>query len=205
VPSKWLSPWNRLVQLRNPMPVGVPHFSLPLREVGFSDPKLGKGEPAPPGTKLACYKVRIISDPNFMFRPGDNIDGKFRVDGLCSESEAAPHTEKARALQLAIKAADYMNRFAAMDTCRAIITAMHDEGLGLQVARSFLNSEIRSSPALSPANVAATRLRRRSARFNSSRGRRSLEALQTQSTLNSAGFSAESQPWNARNIHSPSM
>jgi serine/threonine protein kinase len=53
-------------------------------------------------------------------------------------SEGAPQTEKARALQLAIRAADYMNRFAAMDTCRAMIIGIRDEGLGLQVGPILL-------------------------------------------------------------------
>jgi hypothetical protein len=53
-------------------------------------------------------------------------------------SEASPHTEKAVALRLAIRAADYMNRFAAMDTCRAIITTIRDEELGFHVAPVLL-------------------------------------------------------------------
>jgi hypothetical protein len=47
-------------------------------------------------------------------------------------------SDRARALQLAIKAADYMNRFAAMDTCRALISGIRDEQLGFQVAPILL-------------------------------------------------------------------
>ena len=42
--------------------------------------------------------------------------------------------QKAKDLDLAISAAEYMNRFAAMDTCKGLITAVTDNELGLQVA-----------------------------------------------------------------------
>lgn len=45
-----------------------------------------------------------------------------------------PLSLKAKALDLAIKAAAYMNRFAAMDTCTTMITSITDDNLGLQVA-----------------------------------------------------------------------
>jgi len=60
--------------------------------------------------------------------------------GRIFDSEEAPHDEKARALGVAIRAATYMNRFAAMDTCRGIITAIHNEDLGLQVAPILLEN-----------------------------------------------------------------
>ena len=49
-------------------------------------------------------------------------------------SEGASLSDKARALQLAIKAAHYMTRFAAMDTCRALISGIREEQLGFQIA-----------------------------------------------------------------------
>ncbi|HAP39596.1 MAG TPA: hypothetical protein DCQ94_07535 [Nitrospira sp.] len=45
-----------------------------------------------------------------------------------------PIPQKALALDLAIRAATYMNRFAAMDTCREMITSIDDDTMGLQVA-----------------------------------------------------------------------
>jgi eukaryotic-like serine/threonine-protein kinase len=54
------------------------------------------------------------------------------------DSDGAPPGEKAHALDLAIRAADYMNRFAAMDTCRAMVTSTRDEALGLFVATVLL-------------------------------------------------------------------
>jgi eukaryotic-like serine/threonine-protein kinase len=53
-------------------------------------------------------------------------------------SDGAPLSEKARALHLAIRAAHHMNRFAAMDTCRALIAGIRNEQLGFQVAPILL-------------------------------------------------------------------
>jgi hypothetical protein len=56
-----------------------------------------------------------------------------------------------------------MNRFAAMDTCRAIITAIRDEGLGFQVAPILL--ELRDTfisgiePSECQSNAIATAIR----------------------------------------------
>jgi serine/threonine protein kinase len=48
--------------------------------------------------------------------------------------EEVPNSQKAFALELALLAATYMRRFAAMDTCRAMVTGIADEALGLVVA-----------------------------------------------------------------------
>jgi serine/threonine protein kinase len=45
-----------------------------------------------------------------------------------------PNAAKVKALDLAIRAAKYTNRFAAMDTCRALVAAVSDPALGLEVA-----------------------------------------------------------------------
>jgi len=49
-------------------------------------------------------------------------------------TEGVPPRLRAQALDLAIRAAHYMNRFAAMDTCIAIIKKVEDEALALEVA-----------------------------------------------------------------------
>lgn len=46
--------------------------------------------------------------------------------------------DKGVALDIALKASIYMNRFAAMETCRAMITRVADEGLGFRVAGVLL-------------------------------------------------------------------
>lgn len=56
-----------------------------------------------------------------------------RMKRLFSSDEVS-NESKAKALDLAIRAAVYMNRFAAMDTCTGMITSIIDEDLGLQVA-----------------------------------------------------------------------
>jgi len=64
----------------------------------------------------------------------------------------APFPAKNKALALAIEAAGKMNRFAAMETCFAMITSVTDEQLGLvvgdvmkQAGYSFLTNLERSS------------------------------------------------------------
>jgi serine/threonine protein kinase len=52
-----------------------------------------------------------------------------------------PAAEKARALDLAIRAAYYMNRFAAMDTCKSMVCSVQDEELGLEIADVILRHE----------------------------------------------------------------
>jgi len=59
---------------------------------------------------------------------------------LVFEGESVQPKEKVRALDLAIRAAKYMNRFAAMDTCRSIITSVQDESLGIHVASVLLEN-----------------------------------------------------------------
>jgi serine/threonine protein kinase len=78
-------------------------------------------------------------------------------------SDPAPNNEKARALLLAIRAADYMNRFAAMDTCSAMITGIRDEDLGFQVAPILLEERNTFVGGIEPSechsNSVATALR----------------------------------------------
>lgn len=47
--------------------------------------------------------------------------------------EDAANSQKARALDMAIRGAIYMNRFAAMTTCSDMITSISDETLGMQI------------------------------------------------------------------------
>lgn len=53
----------------------------------------------------------------------------------------APFKERARALGFAVKAASSRNRFAAMDTCRAMIKSVADNELGLHVAYIIMSPE----------------------------------------------------------------
>jgi len=57
----------------------------------------------------------------------DNMRAIFNHDNV-------PPAQRAYALDLAIRAAYYMNRFAAMSTCQSMITSIEDETLGFHVA-----------------------------------------------------------------------
>jgi serine/threonine protein kinase len=56
-------------------------------------------------------------------------------------SAAVPPETRALALDLAIRAASYMRRFAAMDTCRAMVRAISDNNLALHVVPVILKSD----------------------------------------------------------------
>ena len=57
-------------------------------------------------------------------------------------SDAVSNKIKARVLGIAIHAADYMNRYAAMDTCRAMITSVSDEELGFEISDVLLKHKL---------------------------------------------------------------
>jgi serine/threonine protein kinase len=57
------------------------------------------------------------------------------------KTPSVPPETRALALDLAIRAACYMNRFAAMDTCRAMVRAISDHTLALNVVPVILKPE----------------------------------------------------------------
>jgi serine/threonine protein kinase len=57
------------------------------------------------------------------------------------KTATVPPEIRALALDLAIRAAYYMNRFAAMDTCRAMVRAISDHNLALSVVPVILKQE----------------------------------------------------------------
>jgi len=61
--------------------------------------------------------------------------------GRIFKTAAIPPETRAFALDLAIRAASYMNRFAAMDTCRAMVRAISDHTLALNVVPLILKPE----------------------------------------------------------------
>lgn len=58
------------------------------------------------------------------------------------ERQSVPPADRARALDLAIRAAYYKNRFAAMDTCRSFITSIDQEDLGFHVAPILARNKV---------------------------------------------------------------
>jgi serine/threonine protein kinase len=79
---------------------------------------------------LAVYD-RLVESQDYSWSYAETIAKNMKT---IFSGEDVPIPHKALALDLAIRAACYMNRFAAMDTCREMITSVDDETLGLQVA-----------------------------------------------------------------------
>lgn len=83
---------------------------------------------------LTIYE-KLVERYDYSFSYAETIANNMRA---VFDSDAVPAGEKARALDLAIRAADHMNRFAAMTTCRSMVTSIRDEALGLSVASVLL-------------------------------------------------------------------
>jgi hypothetical protein len=111
---------------------------LMCRELSHSFfPVMGQG---PMASKLPEFLVvygKLVEAQDYAWSYAEaiarNMREVFRGDG------ASPN-EKAQALHLAIRAAYYMNRFAAMDDCRSMVTSIRDEALGFCVASVLLNN-----------------------------------------------------------------
>lgn len=67
--------------------------------------------------------------------------------------------QRARALHLAIRAAYLMNRFAAMDTCRAMVQSVTSEPLGFEVAAVLLNNRDTFIAGFEPSECASEAIR----------------------------------------------
>ena len=83
---------------------------------------------------LSIYD-NLIESQNYSWSYAETI-AKNMKDVFSGED--APNSQKARALDMAIRGAIYMNRFAAMTTCSDMITAISDETLGMQIAPIFM-------------------------------------------------------------------
>ncbi|MCL2453449.1 MAG: hypothetical protein FWD08_07390, partial [Alphaproteobacteria bacterium] len=79
---------------------------------------------------LAVYE-KLVESRDYSWSYAETIANNMKIIFL---GENVPLAQKSLALDLAIRAAIYMNRFAAMNTCREMITSINDEALGLQVA-----------------------------------------------------------------------
>lgn len=79
---------------------------------------------------LSIYE-KLVDSCDYSWSYAETIASNMRV---IFSGEEVPTAEKAAALDLAIRAANNMNRFAAMDTCRAMVSSVHEETLGLAVA-----------------------------------------------------------------------
>lgn len=79
---------------------------------------------------LLIYE-RFVEGKNYDWYYAETIASNMKV--IFSGNDV-PIRQKAWALDLAIRGAYYMNRFAAMDACVAMIASVSDETLGFQVA-----------------------------------------------------------------------
>ena len=68
------------------------------------------------------------------------------------DSVDAPNTDKAVALYLAAKAAAYKNRFAAMDTCTAMVKSVQDDDLGMHVASVLIRESVTFLSGIEPSD-----------------------------------------------------
>lgn len=90
--------------------------------------------------RLAAFLLiyeRMVESGDYSWHHAETIASNMR---MVFDSPDVTYDLKAKALQLAIQAADLMNRFAAMDTCRAMITSVRDEALGLTIAPILMDS-----------------------------------------------------------------
>jgi len=79
---------------------------------------------------LAIYE-RLVERQDYSWSYAEDIASKMRD---IFRSDAASFEDKTFALDLAIRAASYKNRFAAMDTCRAMVKSVVDDALGMHIA-----------------------------------------------------------------------
>ena len=85
---------------------------------------------------LTIYE-KLVESQQYSWEYAERIANAMRA---LFDGDRVPPGEKARALGLAIRAAHHMNRFAAMNTCRSMVTSIRDETLGLVVASVLLNN-----------------------------------------------------------------
>lgn len=78
---------------------------------------------------LSSYD-KLVEGQNYSWSYAETIAKNMKIIFF---GEETPVQCKAKALDISIRAAQYMNRFAAMITCKEMITSVHDEALGLEM------------------------------------------------------------------------
>lgn len=81
-------------------------------------------------TFLDIYE-RLVESKDYTWSYAETVADHMK---LIFVGDAVPLNQKSRALELALLSASYMNRFAAMDTCKSMVTGVADEELGLVIA-----------------------------------------------------------------------
>jgi eukaryotic-like serine/threonine-protein kinase len=85
-------------------------------------------------TYLAIYR-KLVEAANYAWSYAETIAANMRL--LFDGAETA-QSQKIQALELAIRAATLMNRFAAMNTCTSMVASINDETFGLGVGALIL-------------------------------------------------------------------
>jgi eukaryotic-like serine/threonine-protein kinase len=85
---------------------------------------------------LRIYE-KMVAGQNYSWSFAETIAANMRA---IFDRDTVPPGDRARALQLAIRAASYMNRFAAMDICTSMVTSIEEESLGFHVAAVLIEN-----------------------------------------------------------------
>lgn len=83
---------------------------------------------------LSIY-TKLVEDGDYSFSYAETIANNMHAIFI---GQDVPEKYKAIALDLAIQAAYTRNRYAAMDTCRKMVTSIYDEAFALEVASIIL-------------------------------------------------------------------
>jgi hypothetical protein len=86
---------------------------------------------------LKVYEA-FIKDKDYSFSYAETIANRMR---LILQEQHLPADVRAYSFELAVMAAYYMNRFAAMDTCRVLVRAIQDGELATHMAAIILKPE----------------------------------------------------------------
>jgi hypothetical protein len=104
---------------------------------------------------LAIYG-KLVESYDYAWSYAETIANNMRV---VFDGDGVPLDDRACALDLAIRAASSMNRYAAMDTCRSMITSIRDESLGLRVASVLLKNRDTFISAIEPSECHSESIR----------------------------------------------
>jgi len=105
---------------------------------------------------LNVYRVMVESE-DYAWSYAETIAKNMRVLFLGDE---VSNKQKSSALELAIDAAYRMNRFAAMDTCREMITGVTNNELGIEVAAVLLKNKHTFIESIEPSQCKSEPIRR---------------------------------------------
>ena len=95
---------------------------------------------------LSIYE-KLVESQDYSWSYAETIAKNMKV---IFSGDDVPLVQKTKALELAIRAAFYMNRFAAMDTCREMIMSTKDENLGIHIANLVIKYKDRFVNGIEP-------------------------------------------------------